>query len=90
MDDLGGILGTASALELALHFERARAEWIRISSQPEERLRLQREATFALMALTAEERGAVLCWFCATCYKHIPPGKSCEEHTQEGYLDRNF
>lgn len=32
----------------------------------------------AMRALTPEERGRVLCWFCPRCFAYEGPGQSCE------------
>ncbi len=36
-----------------------------------------RAAYHALLELTQEERGLVLCWFCNACRRHMPPGDHC-------------
>jgi hypothetical protein len=44
-----------------------------------------RVAFRALRALTPEQRGFVLCWFCPECRAYIGPGASwdCEKHREE-------
>lgn len=44
------------------------------------------EAFRALQALTPDQRGLVLCWFCAQCFKYIPPGESCIHDDPECYF----
>lgn len=36
-----------------------------------------------LRGMTEEERGFVLCWFCAGCRRYIGPGESCHCENDE-------
>jgi hypothetical protein len=44
-----------------------------------------REAYQAMMALSPEQRGRIICWFCHDCYAYIGPGKNwtCGMHEKD-------
>ncbi len=43
----------------------------------EDRAEKIRQAFQCLMALTDDERGLALCWFCRGCNRHVGPGDHC-------------
>ena len=48
-----------------------------------ERLVLVRAAFAALMAVDADARGLVMCWFCRGCGIYLAPGKYCHCENDE-------
>ncbi len=41
------------------------------------------EAMAALLKLTDEQRGRVLCWFCGGCCRYVGPGDRCHCENDE-------
>ncbi|MBX3205095.1 MAG: hypothetical protein KF764_08495 [Labilithrix sp.] len=44
-----------------------------------------RQALAMLKAMTNEQRGRVLCWFCSACRRYVGPGDSCRCERDEAF-----